>query len=103
MFNADDVREIFGANPEYTLSYARYRVENASGLVGLTFYSGYIYLHKTILALSLLDSKHAAPGTEVTVHWGEATEPGSIRKIRATVQPAPYNEFARTQYRQGTI
>ena len=103
VFNADDVREIFGANPEYTLSYARYRVENISGLVGLTFYSGYIYLQKTILALALIDNAHAVPGATVTVLWGEATEPGSIVKIRATVQPAPYNEFARTQYRQGTL
>jgi vanillate/3-O-methylgallate O-demethylase len=103
VFNADDVREIFGENPEYTLSYARYRVENASGLVGLTFYSGYIFLQKTILALALIDNAHAAPGSAVTVFWGEATEPGGIVKIRATVQPAPYNEFARTQYREGTI
>ena len=103
VFNADDVREIFGENPEYTLSYARYRVENISGLVGLTFYSGYIYLQKTILALALIDNAHAVPGATVTVLWGEATEPGSIVKIRATVQPAPYNEFARTQYRQGTL
>ncbi len=103
VFNADDVREIFGAKPEYTLSYARYRVENASGLVGLTFYSGYIDLQKTILGLALVASAHAAPGTPVTVLWGEATQPGSIHRIRATVQPAPYNEFARTQYRQGTI
>ena len=103
VFNADDVREIFGANPEYTLSYARYRVESSSGLVGLTFYCGYIYQQQTILGLALVDRANATPGSEVTVLWGEATEPGSIRQIRATVQPAPYNEFARTQYRQGTL
>jgi vanillate/3-O-methylgallate O-demethylase len=103
VFNADEVREIFGANPEYTLSYARYRVESRSGLVGITFYCGYIYQQQTILGLALIDSASATPGSEVTVLWGEATEPGSIRKIRATVQPAPYNEFARTQYRQGTL
>jgi vanillate/3-O-methylgallate O-demethylase len=112
VFNADDVRNIFGANPDYTLSYARYRVESPSGLVGLTFYCGYIHLERSILGLALIDSRYAAPGTEVAVLWGE--DPGlgvgsavqanpNYHRIRATVQPAPYNEFARTQYRQGTI
>jgi len=67
-----------------------------SGLAGLTFYCAYIHPQGTILGLALLDNQYAAPGTEVTVVWGE--DP-SYHRIRATVQPAPYNEFARTQYR----
>ena len=50
--------------------------------------------------------ENAAPGTEVSVVWGD--HPGSgtapeadlgFPRIRATGQPAPYNEFARTNYR----
>jgi vanillate/3-O-methylgallate O-demethylase len=112
VFNAEDVRDIFGANPEYTLSYARYRVETPSGLAGVTFYCGYIYLERSILGLALIDNRYAAPGTEVTVLWGESPGPtvgstaqtnSGYQRIRATVQPAPYNEFARTQYRTGTL
>ncbi len=48
-----------------------------------------------------------APGTEVTVVWGE--HPGAdpdpdadlgFPRIRATVAPAPYDSHARTRYRR---
>jgi vanillate/3-O-methylgallate O-demethylase len=107
VFNPDDVRNIFGSNPDYTLSYARYRVESASSHAGITFYCAYIYPQGTILGLALIAESYAAPGTEVTVIWGESAGPGAAsaagsghHRIRATVQPAPYNEFARTHYRQ---
>ena len=107
VFNPDDVRNIFGSNPDYTLSYARYRVESASSHAGITFYCAYIYPQGTILGLALIAESYAAPGTEVTVIWGESAGPGAAsasgagcHRIRATVQPAPYNEFARTQYRK---
>jgi vanillate/3-O-methylgallate O-demethylase len=112
VFNAADVRDVFGANPGYTLSYARYRVEAGSKLAGVTFYCAYIHPEGTILGLALVESPHAAPGTEVEVLWGENPGPGAgstagtntdYRRIRATVQPAPYNEFARTQYRTGSV
>lgn len=107
VFNPDDVRDAFGSDPGYVLSYARYRVESRSNPVGVTFYCGHIHLQGTILGLALMESAFAAPGAEVTVVWGE--HPGSgtaldadigYKRLRATVQPAPYNEFARTQYRQ---
>jgi len=60
-----------------------------------------------VLALSLVDLGHAAPGTRVEVVWGRhpghGTDPDAdlgFPRIRATVQPAPYNEFARTGYRR---
>jgi vanillate/3-O-methylgallate O-demethylase len=112
VFNAGDVRDVFGAYPEYTLSYARYRIESGSNLAGMTFYCAYIHPEGTILGLALVESQYAPPGTEVTVLWGESPGPGAgaaagtsadYRRIRATVQPAPYNEFARTQYRTGSL
>jgi len=59
-----------------------------------------------LLSLATLDTAHAAPGTEVTVVWGEdpvtakpQVEEHTQREIRATVAPAPYVQFARTRYR----
>ncbi len=109
VFDPDDVREAFGSDPDYVLSYARYRVESRLKPVGATFYSGYIHPQGTILGLALVENAFAAPGTAVTVVWGEHPGPDSgipldadvgYRRLRATVQPAPYNDFARTQYRQ---
>jgi vanillate/3-O-methylgallate O-demethylase len=109
VFNPDDVREVFGNDPGYILSYARYRVESRSKPVGMTFYCGHIHPRGTILGLALVASALAAPGTEVTVVWGEHPGPGSgtpleadigCKRMRATIQPAPYDEFARTQYRK---
>jgi vanillate/3-O-methylgallate O-demethylase len=109
IFNTADVRDVFGTDPEFMLSYARYRVEMHSALAGITFYSAFIHPEGTILSLALLDNQYAVPGTEVTVVWGE--HPGSgapasadlgFARLKATVQPAPYNEFARTQYRKNT-
>jgi vanillate/3-O-methylgallate O-demethylase len=106
VLDPEDVRAVFGADPGYYLSYARHRVEADSGLAGMTFYTGHIARLGTILSLALLDTDHATPGTEVTLVHGEHPGPGNdpdadfgFARLRATVQPAPYDEFARTQYR----
>ncbi|MEF2975956.1 aminomethyl transferase family protein [Subtercola sp. YIM 133946] len=106
-FNLDDVHAVFGAEPGRVLSYGRYRIETDSGLAGMTFYTANIAPVGTVLALSLIDTEFATPGTEVTVVWGEhpgaGTDPNAdlgFARIRATVQPSPYDEFARTQYRK---
>ena len=59
-----------------------------------------------VLALAVIDTRYADPGTQVTVSWGEHPGPGTapdadlgFPRIRATVAPAPYNEYARTTYR----
>ncbi len=59
-----------------------------------------------ILSLALVDTSVAAPGTQVEVVWGEHPGHGTASdadlgfpRIRATVQPSPYNEYARTAYR----
>lgn len=107
VLNADEVRDVFGPNPGYLLSYGRYRVEVDSVFAGITFYSAWIDPVGSILALALIDGRCAAAGTEVTVVWGEHPGPGApantesrFARLRATVNPSPYNEFARTQYRK---
>jgi hypothetical protein len=100
------VRAVVGADQGFLLTYARHRVEAGSVLAGLTYQTATIGPAGTILALTLIDKQYAAPGTEVTVVWGEHPGPGTapgadlgFPRIRATVQPAPYDQHARAQYR----
>lgn len=104
--DSGDVREAFGGELDYLLTYGRYRVEAGGELAGITFYTAHIDRLATVLALSLVDKAQAAPGTAVELVWGE--HPGGnvdpdaefgFKRIRATVQPSPYNEYARTSYR----
>ncbi|QIY68402.1 aminomethyl transferase family protein [Streptomyces sp. RLB1-33] len=107
VFDADDVRKVLGDDPGFVLSYSRHRVESGSGLVGITFQSASIDPAGTVLSLTLIDQRYAEPGTEVSVVWGEHPGPGTapdaelgLPRIRATVQPAPFNQHARTLYRR---
>ncbi len=109
VFNQDDVRKVFGDDTGFLLSYARFRVESGGELAGMTFYSAFIDPAKTILSLALVSGKFAVPGTEVTVSWGEHPGPGTdpnadlgFPTLRATVQPSPYSEIARTTYRSNS-
>jgi vanillate/3-O-methylgallate O-demethylase len=108
--NEDDVREVFGADFGYFLSYGRYRIEVDDKLVGVTFYTTHIDRLNTVLALSLVDNASAAPGTQVELVYGEhpgvGTDPNadlSVPRLRATVQASPYNEYARTAYRADAL
>ena len=106
-FDLGDVQKVLGQDPGYVLSYARYRVEAGSALAGTTYHSAFLDPFGTVLALAVLDEAHAKPGTEVSVVWGEHPGPGTapdadlgFPRLRATVAPAPYNEYARTTYRR---
>lgn len=107
VFDPDEVRDVFGADHDFILSYARYRVETGSGLAGMTYYTAYIDPAGTILSLALVNKDVSEPGTRVNVVWGE--HPGrdapadvdtGFARISATVQVAPYDDYARTSYRQ---
>lgn len=107
MFNTDDVRKALGDDPGFVLSYSRNRVESGSALVGMTCQTASLDPVGTILSLTLIDKEHAEPGTEVSVVWGEHPGPGTapdadlgFPRIRAIVQPAPFNQHARTLYRR---
>ncbi|MEU3711177.1 aminomethyltransferase family protein [Streptomyces catenulae] len=109
VLDPDDVRRVLGdgADPGHVLSYARHRVETASGPVGVTLQTASIDPVGTLLSLGLVDAAHAAPGTEVTVVWGDhpgpGTDPGAdlgFPRLRATVQLTPFNRHARTEYRR---
>lgn len=107
VINSDDLRQAFGADPEYVLTRAYQRVEVAGDLVGTTEFSALNDPAGTILSLAVLDKKYATPGTEVTVVWGEHPGPGTapdadlgFPRLRATAAPVPFNEWARANYRR---
>ncbi|WP_433876290.1 aminomethyl transferase family protein [Sinomonas atrocyanea] len=74
--------------------------------VGISTDAGYVAYDQLYMSLATVDTQ-VADGTEVEVVWGE--DPVSRKaavdadhrqvRIRATVAPAPYHEFARTVYR----
>jgi glycine cleavage system aminomethyltransferase T len=88
-----------------TLPYDR--VVQSGRTVGLSTYTGFLYTERAMVSLAMLDEAHAAPGTEVSVVWGEeggGTSKPTVERhaqveIRATVAPAPISAVAREAYR----
>ena len=88
-----------------TLPYDR--VMKSGKMVGVSTYTGYTYNERSWLSLGIVNNEQAAPGTEVTLVWGEegrgTTKPTVERhkqaEIRATVAPVPISEVARVAYR----
>lgn len=85
------------------------RVVADGGDVGLSTWTGYTASERAILSLAVVDRRYAEPGTEVSVVWGEEPNSSKVQveehvqvTIRATVEPAPLSEFARTSYRRTT-
>lgn len=74
--------------------------------VGVSTDCGYVTFDQHYLSLACLDAGFAESGSEVEILWGE--DPISAKsqvevhrqvRIRATVAPAPFHEYARTTYR----
>jgi glycine cleavage system aminomethyltransferase T len=91
---------------DLVLDMGRHRVEAGDELIGTTYHTASLAPLNAVLSLAVIDKRHAEPGTPVTVTWGEhpghSTAPDAdlgFPRIRATVQPAPYGEQARTTYR----
>ncbi|MDQ4114408.1 MAG: aminomethyl transferase family protein [Actinomycetota bacterium] len=107
VMDADDVSNALGTDHGSVNTLAKQRVELAGSLVGNTEYAAYNDPYGTMLSLALVSEDSSKPGTEVEVVWGN--HPGGsvavdaelgFARIRATVQPCPYNEFARAGYRK---
>lgn len=119
VWNGDDMAEAWGTlfkrGPKakfFNLPMALYdtfhfdRVEVDGKQVGLSLWTGYSANEEAMLSLAHVEPEFAEPGTEVVVVWGEEPPSKKVQvedhvqvKIRATVQPAPLTEFARTAYR----
>jgi glycine cleavage system aminomethyltransferase T len=123
VWNADDVeratggmlKDEYGRAPKYIdlpcAVYSTYpydRVTKNGRTVGISTWSGYSANERTMLSLAMVDVADAAPGTALTLVWGE--EDGGTRKLtverhrqielRVTVAPAPFARVAREQYRE---
>jgi vanillate/3-O-methylgallate O-demethylase len=119
LWNAEDVAAIVRSQvepgiPAKFLDFpkARYgfyqmdRVEQGGRLVGISTDAGYIAYDQLYMSLATLDAD-VPEGSVVEVVWGE--DPISAKpqvdsrhrqvRIRATVAPAPYHEYARSVYR----
>src|SRR5262249_29796555 len=76
-------------------------------MAGVSTFSAYSYNESSMLSLAMVDPEHSAPGTEVTLVWGEegggsakpVVERHAQAEIRAIVSPVPYSEVVRTSYR----
>lgn len=107
LIDPSEARRIWGAELGFEQTHGLYRVEAGDRLVGVARYMATYAPADSALALALIDEDFAAPGTEVTFVWGRHPGPGTdpeadtgFTRVKATVQPAPYDEYARTQYRK---
>lgn len=105
VWDKDDVDRVFGTDRGRILSYTKDRVELDGSLVGLSEYAASAAIEGTVHSIARIDLAHAEPGTVLELRWGQ--HPGrsnpefsDFDTIRATVQPAPYNEYARSAYRE---
>jgi len=121
VWNADDLarimRSLFHAGGDAAkyvdLPLANYatlpydKVLSSGKTIGISTYTGYTYNERAMVSLAIVDNAHSAPGTEVTLVWGEegrgSSKPTVERhvqaEVRATVAPAPISEIARVAYR----
>ena len=119
VWNSDDVAAAIGSlfQPGTPAKYmalpkSRYglyqadEVQRGGKPVGISMDCGYMANEQVFASLATIDSSAAETGTEVTVTWGEdpntrkpQVEPHRQVTIRATVAPAPYLDYARSNYR----
>ncbi|MER6936206.1 glycine cleavage T C-terminal barrel domain-containing protein [Nocardioides sp. NPDC127514] len=105
-FNSDDVIDVYRSLFQDGPTYHLFEVPHAPWVtcwtdkilldgktVGHATHPGYSAYFKRALALSFIDVDHSAPGTPVSVLWGNPGEPQT--EIRATVAPAPYKQDER--------
>jgi vanillate/3-O-methylgallate O-demethylase len=84
-------------------------VKQGDKVVGASMFSGYSYNERSMLSLGVVEEEVSAPGTELTLVWGE--ENGGTNKttverhrqaeIRVVVSPVPYAKVVRESYQEG--
>jgi len=86
-----------------TLPYDK--VLSGGKTAGVSTWSGYSFNERKMLSLAIVDEQFSAPGTPLTLVWGEekstrpTVEPHVQTEIRVTAAPVPYGEVARSAYR----
>lgn len=106
VWDARDVKRVFGADHDLIHTYTKDRIEVGGELIGVSEYAAYMDPAGTVHSLAVIDTAQAQPGAEVTLLWGQHPGPDAgadyredFHRIKAVVQPAPYYDYARTAYR----
>jgi vanillate/3-O-methylgallate O-demethylase len=121
VWNGDDFAKVFRSLTDSGKEIAKFidlplanyaslpydKVISGDKVVGLSTYTGYIYNERAMISLAIVNEEFSAPGTPVTVVWGEehggSSKPTVERhvqsEIRARVAPCPISEAARVAYR----
>jgi len=121
VWNGDDFAKVFRSLTDSGKEIAKFidlplanyaslpydKVISGDKVVGLSTYTGYIYNERAMISLAIVNEEFSAPGTPVTVVWGEehggSSKPTVERhvqsEIRARVAPCPISEVARVAYR----
>jgi glycine cleavage system aminomethyltransferase T len=71
VFDPADAALAIAPGQELALSNGRYRVESGGALAGQAYHTASLTPANAVLSLAVIDRQYAAPGTEVTVSWGE--------------------------------
>ncbi|MFD7811515.1 aminomethyl transferase family protein [Streptomyces sp. NPDC059785] len=120
VWHPEDIAGVFSSlwtpgprNKYFNLPKARYGQYQMDAVladgrqVGISMDCGYVVRDQSVVSLAVVDEEFAQPGTEVRLLWGEnpvsakpVVEPHEQTEIRATVESAPLNSFARTKYRK---
>jgi vanillate/3-O-methylgallate O-demethylase len=85
------------------------KVTKDGKVVGASMFSGYSFNERSMLSLGVVEEPFAAPGTELTLVWGEeggGTKKSTVERhrqteIRVTVSPVPYAKVVRETYHEG--
>jgi glycine cleavage system aminomethyltransferase T len=86
----DVIRPFEIPHAPYAMVWVDKILNDAGETVGHATFPGYSLHFRKALALSFIDVRHAEPGTQVTVLWGNPGEAQTT--LRATVAPAPYKK-----------
>lgn len=93
--------------PKARYGYYQYdTVYSGDQVVGVSTDVGHLVNDGVFVSLATIDAEFAENGTEVEVLWGEdpVTQKPQVEdhqqvRVRATVAPAPYDDYARSTYR----
>lgn len=98
--SSDQLPALYLNHPLSNYATWQYDAVNAKdgSLAGVAVYTGFNWNERAMLSIAVVDAKHAEPGTEVSLVWGEPDggakshpwlEPHRQFRVRATVAPSP--------------
>jgi len=111
MFNAGDRFKYMDIPASHYAILPYDMITKGGKQVGISTYPVYTTNGRVWISLSMVNEEYSAPGTQVTVVWGEP-DGGTLKPtverhiqttIAASVAPCPFSDQARGTYRTGTL